>query len=115
MRFFADAKVLRGSISWTNPLRFKISVLPRPAPRNQEVRAEVPAEYDEDGRIWVFRFAPARAQAYAMDRNRIFTYMRTHRLPTEGVRQLRRDLRNTIDLYSGVRELQTHPEIRAHR
>lgn len=113
MRFLADAKVLRGSIIWTSPLKFRITVLPRP----QNIRTveaappAQPAEYDEDGRVWVFRYAPARKATYVIDRDRIFTYQKKHKLPSEGVRQLRRDLRNSVDFYTAVREIQTHPEI----
>ena len=118
MRLFGDPKVFRGSIAWTKPLRLKIAVLPRPSssPLHAPPGAvtEPPpqqAEYDEDGRLWVFRYACATPRTYQVDRSRIFAYMKRHRLPSESVRQIRRDQRNAIDLYSAVRELQTHAEI----
>lgn len=116
MRLFGDPKVFRGSIAWTKPLRLKVTVFPRPrgvALEAPVVGAAPPAqaEYDEDGRLWVFRYAQSAPTTYRVDRNRIFTYMRRHRLPTEGVRQIRRDARNSIDVYSTLRELQTHSDV----
>lgn len=115
MRLFGDPKVFRGSIAWTKPLRLKVSVFPRPGSVVSQpavaAAPPAPAEYDEDGRLWVFRFAQSVRATYRVDRDRIFTYMRRHRLPTEGVRQIRRDLRNSMDLYSALRELQTHSDV----
>jgi hypothetical protein len=111
MRLFGDAKVLQGSIDWTNPLRLKIAVLPQPAEVAEEVPAAappVPAEFDEDGRTWVFRFAKTTPQQYAIDRDRLFDYMKKHRLPKEGHRKIRRDVRNAANFFTDVRELQTH-------
>jgi len=121
MRLLGDAKVFRGSIAWTKPLRLKITVFPRSSSRALKapaVAAAAPAtqaEYDEDGRLWVFRYARTAPNVYHVDRDRIFAYMKRHRLPTEGVRQIRRDQRNAMDLYSAVRELQTHTEINTYR
>ena len=116
MRLFGDPKVFRGSIAWTKPLRLKVAVFPRPGsvasqPAVAAAAPAAPAEYDEDGRLWVFRFAQSAPATYRVDRDRIFTYMRRHRLPTEGVRQIRRDARNSMDLYSALRELQTHSDV----
>ncbi len=113
MRLFGDVKVLRGSVAWTNPLRLKIAVFPKnptePAP--EDVPPPTPVEFDEDGRQWVFRFARTTPIRCAVDRDRLFEYMRKHKLPPEGVRQVRRDLRNRVDFYTDVRDIQTHPEI----
>lgn len=113
MRLFVDSKTLRGSIAWTSPLRLKIAVFPQPEPPAAEAPAAVsPAEYDEDGRLWVFRFPRTAPQRYAIDRERIFEYRKKHKLPGEGVRQIRRDLRNTADFFTGVRDIQTHADVR---
>ncbi len=119
MRLFGEARVTRGSIAWTNPLRLCITVLtsddevphtvdslPAPAP----APASVP-EYDEDGRLYVFRFARSAPKQCAIDRDRIFHYLKKHRLPDEADRALRRDLRNQVELYSDLRDLETHPDI----
>lgn len=114
MRLFGDVKVLRGSIAWTNPLRLKVTVLQQPVPRVEQpatTPASLPTEYDEDGRLWVFRYAHSAPQRYAVDRDRIFRYIKKHRLPSEGERQIRRDLRNAADFFTDVRELQTHTDI----
>jgi len=113
MRLFGDAKVLHGSITWTKPLRLKITVLPQPARKSEEALAPTTLhkEFDEDGRQWVFRFARTTPQRYAVDRDRIFDYMRKHRLPSEGVRQIRRDLRNAANFFTDVRDIQTHNDV----
>lgn len=84
-------KVQRGSIAWT-PLRLKISIFPQRQATAAQEASGVP-------------------QAYTIDRDRIFDYLRTHRLPGERARQLRRDLRNRVDFISDVRELQTFSEV----
>jgi hypothetical protein len=111
MRLFGDAKVLRGSVTWTNPLRLRVTVLPQPVPAQEAPSAVQPVEYDEDGREWVFRYSRTAPQRYAVDRDRIFQYLKRHRLPSEGARQIRRDLRNTVDFYTGVRDIQTHSDV----
>ncbi len=112
MRIFDDAKVLKGSISWTNPLRLKVTVLPTPAePVVVPAPASAPTEYDEEGRQWVFRFSRTAPQHYAIDRDRLFEYLKKHRLPNESARQIRRDLRNAADFITDVRDLQTHYDV----
>lgn len=114
MRLFVDSKALRGSVAWTAPLRLKIAVFPPPAPTVAEpTTAAAPAEYDEDGRLWVFRFPRTAPQRYAIDRERIFEYRKRHKLPGEGVRQIRRDIRNAADFYTDVRDIQTHSDVTA--
>lgn len=112
MRLFAESKGSRGSIAWTNALRLKIAVFP-PAPAETQSPQPAPAaqEYDEDGRLWVFRYPQSAPQHYAIDRERIFEYRKRHTLPGESVRTIRRDVRNCADFYTDVREIQTHPEI----
>lgn len=107
MKLFGSAKVIRGSVGWTNPFRIRV-VLPGDAPP-----APVPAaaEYDEDGRQYVFRFARTAPRPQTIERDRIFEYMKRHRLPDETDRQIRRDLRNSADVYADLRDLQTHPEV----
>ena len=115
MSLFGEAKVSRGSIAW-NPLRLRINVFPKPAEHETvapplETPAAAPVEYDEDGRIYVFRFARTTPQRCAIDRDRLFHYIKTHKLPDEADRALRRDLRNQVELYADLRDLQTHPDI----
>ena len=107
MKLFGSAKAIRGSIAWTNPFRVRL-VLPQgsqPAPRSTEI------EYDEDGRQYVSRFAKVAPASHRIERDRIFDYLKHHRLPDEVDRQIRRDLRNSADLYGDLRDLQTHPDI----
>jgi hypothetical protein len=117
MRLFGEARVSRGSIAWTNPLRLRITVFPKPAileelaPAIEAPSLPAPAEYDEDGRLYVFKFARTAPKQCAIDRDRIFHYLKSHRLPDEADRALRRDLRNQVELYADLRELQTHPDI----
>jgi plasmid stabilization system protein ParE len=114
MRLFGEARVTRGSIAWTNPLRLRISVFPQPAAETTHAAVEpgpVPAEYDEDGRLYVFRFARIAPTQCAIDRDRIFDYIKHHKLPDEADRALRRDLRNQVELYADLRELETHPDV----
>lgn len=79
------------------------------APDQPERRDE--AEYDEDGRRYVFRFAPFTPQKYAIDRERIFAYRRRKKLPTMRERELVRDLRNAASFFEDVRDIQTHPDV----
>jgi hypothetical protein len=68
-------------------------------------------EYDEDGRRYVFRFAPVPPVKYNIDRDRLFSYLATHRIPGLFARRIRRDLRNAADFYEDVREIQTHADV----
>jgi hypothetical protein len=107
MKIFGDVSALRGSIVWTKPFRVRLShpePIPAPTPA-----AAVP-EYDEDGRLYVFRYARSIPQPYTIERDRIFEYMKRRRLPDEGQRQIRRDERNRADFFSDVREIQTPSE-----
>jgi hypothetical protein len=118
MRLFGEARVTRGSIAWTNPLRLRITVFPKPVtgevPSAIQVPAPpAPAEYDEDGRLFVFRYARTTPKQCAIDRDRIFHYLKKHRLPDEADRALRRDLRNRVELYGDLRDLETHPDVEA--
>lgn len=107
MRFFGESKVLRGSILWTKPLKLNVRVLPAQVP---DAEIATTPELDEDGRIWVFRFTHTAPRTYDIDRDRLFAYMKHHRLPSETVRQIRRDMRNAVDFYGDVRDLQTPSE-----
>jgi hypothetical protein len=112
MKLFGNAKVVRGSIAWTNPLRLSITLVHRPSALAETAASGEPAaEYDEEGRRYVFRFARTAPQKCTIERDRIFDYLKRHRLPDESDRQLRRDLRNQADLFADIRELQTHPDI----
>lgn len=84
-------------------------------------------EYDEDGRLYVWRFPRTAPERRAIDRDRIFEFVKKRRrtieefprwqplLPTEDTRRYLRDLRNSAHFYEDVRDLQTHTEIRVVR
>lgn len=96
MRIFDEVNVLRGSVAWTRPLRLRLARENPPEP------AAAPAalpEFDEDGRLYVFRYASASPRHYQIERDRIFDYMKRRRLPDEGQRQIRRDVRNQAELW----------------
>ncbi|HET9095624.1 MAG TPA: hypothetical protein VFN37_03095 [Candidatus Baltobacteraceae bacterium] len=96
MKLFGEVNVLRGSVAWTRPFRLHVAREnpPQPAP----VPAALP-EFDEDGRLYVFRYPAAAPQHYEIKRDRIFEYMRRRRLPDEGQRQIRRDECNRADFW----------------
>ena len=91
MRHIGTAHVTRGSIPWVFP-RLNVKFFPKPAPE---------AAHE----------STSRPHAYEIDRDRIFAYIKTHKLPGERARQVRRDVRNTVDFYSDVREIQTQSEV----
>lgn len=97
MKIFGEVSVLRGSIAWTRPLRLRLApekLLEPPAPPP----AALP-EFDEDGRLYVFRYPRTAPPAYRIERDRLFDYMKRRRLPDEGQRQIRRDERNRADFW----------------
>jgi|SRR5579872_903559 len=108
MRFFGDVSVLRGSIPWTRPFRLRYTPA---APPPQALPAPAVPEFDEDGRLYVFRFARTAPQQCRIDRDRIFEYKKRKKLPDEGQRQIRRDMRNRADFFADVREIQTPRDI----
>jgi len=108
MWLFGEVRVARGTLAWTWPSRLKAPVVP--AAQGQVSAAAQAVEYDEDGRIWAFRYERRAPAEYRIDRDRIFQYMKRHRLPDEGQRAIRRDLRNCADFFTAVRELQTPGE-----
>ncbi|MBV8489469.1 MAG: hypothetical protein JO199_02990 [Candidatus Eremiobacteraeota bacterium] len=80
-----------------------------------------PPEFDEEGRLYAFRFPKRKPEPVVIDRDRLFDYKRRRRhtadgrsvpvLPDVGVRRFLRDLRNRADFFTGVRDLQTHAEV----
>lgn len=84
-------------------------------------------EYDEDGRLYVWRFPRSAPERRTIDRDRIYEFVKKRRrtieefprwqplLPTEDTRRYVRDLRNSAHFYEDVRDLQTHTEIRVVR
>ncbi len=108
MRIFGEVNVLRGSVAWTRPLRLRLPAQTA-LPETTAAPAALP-EFDEDGRLYVFRYAQTAPQRYSIERDRIFEYMRRRRLPDEGQRQIRRDFRNRADFIADVRDLQTPSE-----
>lgn len=112
MKLFANSTAVRGSVAWTNPLRLAVTLFPHSEVGESEPEiAPASDEYDEEGRRYVFRFARTRSGPCTIERDRIFEYMKRHRLPDETDRQIRRDLRNRADLFADIRDLQTHPDI----
>jgi len=92
MRHIGTARVTRGSIPWALP-RLNVKFFPKGEPAAASSQAAAPPG------------------TYAIDRDRIFDYVKTHKLPGERARQVRRDLRNSVDFFSDVRDLQTHAEV----
>lgn len=111
MRLFGDANVPHGSLIHTRPLRLNISIFSPPAAVEAPPQPAAAPEFDEDGRLWVFRFPRSVPRRYSIDRDRLFAYAKKHRFPTEGERRMRRDWRNCADFYTEIRELQTHPDV----
>lgn len=108
MKIFGDVSVLKGSVAWTRPFRLKLTP---PAPMPQTLSTPALPEFDEDGRLYVFRYARTAPERCTMDFDRIFEYMKRRRLPDEAQRQIRRDARNRADFFSDVREIQTPSEL----
>jgi hypothetical protein len=108
MKLFGDVSVLRGSVTWTRPFRLRYTPAASPP---QTLPVPTAPEFDEDGRLYVFRFARTAPQHYAIDRERIFEYKKRKRLPNEGERQIRRDFRNRADFFADVRDLQTPHDV----
>lgn len=109
MKIFGEVNVLKGSVTWSRPFRIRVSAPAQEAPPGAPPAA-VP-EFDEEGRIYVFRYAKCAPQAYHIERDRIFEYMKRRRLPDEGQRQFRRDFRNRADFFADVRDIQTPSEL----
>ena len=102
MRLFGDVKVLRGSAAWTRPWRIRL-VAEQPVVETAPEQAALP-EFDEDGRLCVFRYGKSAPQTYSIERDRLFEYMKRRRLPDEGQRQIRRDFRNRADFFGNLHE-----------
>ena len=68
-------------------------------------------QFDEDGRRYVFRYPPFAPQSYVIDRDRLFRYLRTHRLPGARIRSIIRDQRNAANFFEDVRDIQTHADV----
>jgi len=95
---------------------------PVPVRPSDVVAAEYDVEeYDEDGRLYAFRFPRRAPQPVVMDRDRLFDYVRRRRPAAEGRpvrllpdtrrRQYVRDLKNRADFFTDVRDLQTHADV----
>lgn len=108
MRLFGDS-ILGGTIAWRT-FRLKPRLAAVPTPNLPPANAE-PVEFDEQGRRYVFRFRAAALPEYTVDRDRIFEYVRSKRLPSAADRALRRDVRNSVNFFEDVRDLQTHGDI----
>jgi hypothetical protein len=104
MKLFGDVNVLRGTVAWTAPWRLRLTP---PAPVPEAAAEAALPEFDEDGRLYVFRYPRTAPQRYTIERDRLFEYMKRRRLPDAGQRQIRRDVRNCADFFSDVREIQT--------
>ncbi len=108
MNIFGEVNVLRGSVAWTRP--FRLRLIPRTPPPPEVEPAAVP-EYDEDGRLYAFRYARTSPEEYTIERDRIFDYLKRRRLPTAAQRRIRRDARNRADFIADVRDIQTDYEV----
>jgi len=116
MKLFGDVKMLGGSAAWTHPFKLRPKVFEKTpelvAPNGTALAAlPEPLEYDEDGRRYVFRYRTAVPQAYTIERDRIFSYMKRRRLPSEADRSYRRDVKNGANFFEDVRDLQTHGDV----
>lgn len=108
MKIFGEVNVLRGTVAWSRPLAVRLTP---PVPELPAVASAPAPEYDEDGRLYVFRYARTQPQRCTIERDRIFDYLRRGRLPDAGQRQFRRDARNRADFFADVRELQLDSEV----
>lgn len=108
MSLFASVQAIRGTILFRTPAAATPALEPTQPPVTP---APEPIEYDEEGRRYVFRFARRQPQPVVIDRDRLFEYVRRRLLPDADVRRYVRDLRNRADVYTSVRELQTHPDV----
>lgn len=118
MRLFQPGLIVGSIMRTTIPTAKAIqpSVVPSPVP-----------EYDEAGRLYVWRYKPVAPERPIVNRDRIFEFTRKRRrtvddpphwqpvLPTEDTRRFVRDVRNRANFFEDVRELQTHSEIRVVR
>jgi len=111
MKIFGGASALRGSAAWTRPFRLRVSVPAVATPEPEQPAPPAIQEFDEAGRLYVFRYAPVAAQQYRIERDRIFEYVKRRALPDEGQRQFRRDARNRADFFADVREIQTPSDV----
>lgn len=95
MKLFGDVSVIRGSIGWAGFLR--------PRERNDArlpLAAAPQREFDEDGRLYVFRYPRSQPQRCSIDFDRVFDYMKRRRLPSEAHRRFRRDAENSVDIHA---------------
>lgn len=109
MKLFSNS-VIGGTIAWRIPFRLEPgrAAVTRSGPPPDVAE---PIEFDEEGRRFVFRYRAASPPAYTVDRDRLFDYMRSKRLPTEADRSFRRDVRNQANFFEDVRDLQTHGDV----
>jgi|GEM_PF-2101644 len=124
MRLFGAQDTLWGPWIRTAQLPLRVTVV--------DEAPELPKQYDEQGREIVFRFTSHPQRVYVVDRDRIFDFIKRRRkavsrrwtssglrliettqplLPDASVRRYVRGLKNAVDFFADVRELQTHPEV----
>jgi hypothetical protein len=103
------------TLTWFRPqLEFKGSLRAAPVPSEHVERlpqAPREPEFDEDGRMYVFRYHRCEPAPVHIDRERLFEYVHSHKLPKMSDRVRLRDQRNAANFFEDVREIQTHPEI----
>jgi hypothetical protein len=110
MKLFGDSNIIHDSVKWIAPLRLRVTIREPVRGEIGEARQE-PAEFDENGRRYVFRYRPAEHQTYTIDRERIFEYVKQRRLPGPAARAYARDIRNSVNFFEDVRDLQTHSDV----
>jgi hypothetical protein len=102
------------TLTWLIPHHeFKGRLREAPAPLEQVERLPQEPEFDEEGRRYAFRFPRREPIHVHVDRERLFQYIDTHKLPKMSDRARLRDQRNAANFFEDVREIQTHPEIQA--
>jgi hypothetical protein len=104
------------TLSWLRPLQEfegRLREAPRPLEQLEPLASATTPEpeFDEEGRQYVFRFPRRQATPVKIDRERLFDYVATHKLPRTSDRVRLRDQRNAANFFEDVREIQTHPDV----
>jgi hypothetical protein len=98
------------TLTWLRPLRPLEGPLREALPASESELVPEP-EFDEEGRRYAFRFPRRQRQPVSIDRERLFEYVATHKLPATSDRVRLRDQRNAANFFEDVRDIQTHAEV----